>query len=76
MVETGGPIPDLRLPLLAKAPAFNGLDPHSFRYALVPECAPGAPPVRATTSSSWLWASRISSPDPRVGTVAPLVGYA
>ncbi len=42
MVETGEPIPDVLLPLLAKVAAFTGLDPDSFRHALVTEYAPGA----------------------------------
>jgi alkylated DNA repair dioxygenase AlkB len=42
MVETGEPIPDVLLPLLAKVAAFTSLDQESFRHALVTEYAPGA----------------------------------
>jgi alkylated DNA repair dioxygenase AlkB len=42
MIETGEPIPDVLLPLLAKVAAFTGLDQDRFRHALVTEYAPGA----------------------------------
>ncbi len=42
MVETGEPIPELLLPLLAKVAAFTGLAQDRFRHALVSEYAPGA----------------------------------
>jgi alkylated DNA repair dioxygenase AlkB len=42
MLETGEPIPDLLLPLLAKVAAFTGLGQASFRHALVTEYSPGA----------------------------------
>ncbi len=42
MVETGEPIPDVLLPLLAKVAAFTGLPHERFRHALVTEYSPGA----------------------------------